>query len=203
MNFFAKIIFGLSVVLLNACATTLYTTHYGVFTAENSAGDARQVRIYWQTAEIEGWDGKRYRALPFVLETQCSDRILRFYDQQSNRLRGCLPAEEGGIAYCGNASLDTDPRGLPIDNGDVCATVTDRSGATNLLELDGDVLISLACQPKETRRQFGRKFKNQDYLKPSVTPYVVATRRVSGKDVNSVAPTLSSHSSICDPGRTR
>ena len=41
-------------VWLVGCATTDYTTHYGFFEAENSAGELRQFRLYWQTVRVEG-----------------------------------------------------------------------------------------------------------------------------------------------------
>ena len=204
MRQFCKLNLLMLIGLLQACASTSFTTHYGIFDAENSAGDIRQFKLYWQVIEIEGWSGsKRYRTTPVTLETQCSDRYLRFYDRKGGSMRSCIAGNKEGVAYCGQEQIDVDPRGLPIEDDSVCATLTDRYGSREIMDLEGELLLSLSCQPKETKRKLGKKLKNQDYLKPSATPYVVATRSVPGKDVNLVSPLLSSHSTICDPGKNR
>ena len=78
-----------SLLALNGCATTEYTTYYAMFEAENSAGDWRQFRLHWQTVHREGWGGDSENVLPVVLEAQCSHRKLYFYDQSFHRNRQC------------------------------------------------------------------------------------------------------------------
>ena len=188
------IIFGTA-----GCATTDYTTHYGIFTAENSAGELRQFRIHWQTLRYEGWSDNQFRVFPVVLETQCSKRKLRFYDSSFGRSRRCLNGEKEGVYYCADANVDMDRRGLELEDNTLCGTVTDKAGATDIGALEGDVLITLNCRPKQTMKKFKGKNKSIDFLLNSELPYVVTTKKVKGRDLDLIIPSLSSHSSICDP----
>lgn len=181
------------------CATTDYTTHYGIFTAENSAGETRQFRIHWQTLRYEGWTENTFRVLPVVLETQCSKRKLYFYDSSFGRSRRCEGGDKEGIYYCADSDDDMDRHGLDLDDDSVCGTVTDQFGATNIGALQGDVLISLNCRPKETMTRIKGKKKSIDFLLNSEIPYVVTTKQVKGRELELVIPSLSTHSSICDP----
>jgi len=187
------------VLLLSACATTDYTTHYGIFTAENSVGEVRQFRAYWQTLRYEGWLENTYRALPLVLETQCSKRKVRFYDASFGSGRRCAGASEEGIQFCSRSNLDVDRKGRPIENNRLCGTVTDRQGSKDLLNLEGDLLITISCRPTIAERTVKGTKINTDYLLGSEIPYVVSTKPVKGSNVDLIIPELSSHSSICDP----
>lgn len=192
-------------LLFSGCATTDYTTHYAIFEAENSAGEERLFRVYWQTVRYEGWLGNKYRALPLVLESQCSARTLRFYDASFGVGRRCVDdgsnADRGGdgIAYCGSSSEDENRRGRPIRDKSLCGAVTDREGSKSILALDGELLITLGCRPKSTERRVGFKKQNIDYLMGSAIPYIVSTKVVKGKDIEKILPEVSQHSSICDP----
>lgn len=186
-------------LLLSACATTDYTTHYGIFTAENSAGELRQFRVHWQTLRYEGWSENTFRALPLVLETQCSKRKVYFYDASFGSGRRCTGASDDGIQFCSRTDLDVDRRGRAIENNILCGTVTDRKGSVDLLNLNGELLITVNCRPKITERVVGDKKINSDYLLGSEIPYVVSTKQVKGANIDLVIPALSSHSSICDP----
>lgn len=64
--------------VLSGCAS--YYTHYAVFPAENSAGEDRQVKLTWQTAEYPGWWVADNRSTPITVETQCSAREWRLVD---------------------------------------------------------------------------------------------------------------------------
>jgi len=186
-------------LLISACATTDYTTHYGLFTAETSAGEVRQFRIYWQTLRYEGWKKNTFRAMPLVLETQCSKRDVHFYDASFGTGRRCFGAPAEGIQFCSRSDLDVDRRGLPVENNILCGTVTDRAGSTDLLALDGELLVTISCRPKVTERTANGKKINTDYLVSSEIPYVVSTKQIQGADIELLIPELSSHSSICDP----
>lgn len=199
LNSSNKLAIIMLLLLCSACATTDYTTHYGIFEAENSAGEQRLFRLYWQTVRYEGWLKNEYRALPLVLESQCSERRLRFYDNSFGDSLRCVGAPQGGISFCGQTRLDESRRGEAIEDRSRCGLVTDRNGVTTLLELNGEVLLTLDCRPKETQRQVGRKIKNIDYLLGSAIPYIVSTKAVRGKDIAEILPEVSSHSSICDP----
>jgi len=174
-------------------------THYGIFTAENSAGELRQFRIYWQTLRYEGWSKNQYRALPVVLETQCSKRDIQLFDDSFGSDRRCKNSKKAGIQYCGRPSVDMDRHGREIEDNTLCASVTDRSGSKDILSLGGDVFVTVSCRPKKTQRLVQGKKKNIDYLLNSEVPYVVSTKSVKGADIDLLIPTLSTHSSICDP----
>jgi hypothetical protein len=189
----------LIIVGASGCATTDYTTHYGIFTAENSAGELRQFRIHWQILRYEGWSENQFRAMPVVLETQCSKRKLYLYDSSFGRSRRCLDGDKEGIYYCANSNVDMSWHGLALEDDIVCGTVTDEFGATDIGALKGDVLITLSCRPKQTMTKIKGKKKSIDFLLNSEIPYVVTTKQVKGRDLDLVIPSLSTHSSICDP----
>lgn len=190
-------------ILLQACATQRTTTHYGFFEAENSEGELRQFRVYWETIEVQGFDERRVYSSPFVLEAQCSDRALRFYDANFRSKRSCMNSGELGIAYCGKPTMDVDHRALPIKDGKACAYVTDSRGAGEIKKLGGKVLITMRCQPETPQVRVGRKWVNRDYLKPSSIPYVVATKAIAGSEKDGHVPRLWNHSSVCDPTQGR
>ena len=181
------------------CATSHYKTHYGVFEAENSAGEVRLFRVYWQTVRYQSWSEDRYQAFPLILETQCSRRDLIFYDETLGSHQRCDDAPESGIHYCANAAKDESRRGTPVKDNTVCATITDRSGANKILDLDGELLITLECQPKVKEKMVDGKKENSDFLLGSSLPYIVSTKSVDGVDLLSILPQVSQHSSICDP----
>lgn len=184
---------------LSACATSDYTTHYGFFEAENTAGELRQFRLYWQTVRYEGWLENTYRALPVVLETQCSDRRVRFFDASYGQARRCLNRDGEGIHFCAEGGEDIDWRGLPVDDEAYCGRVTDRKGAQNILSLEGDVLLYMHCRPSRTQVADGDTMRNLDYLMPSALPYVISTKQVEGRNIEALVPPLFNHSSVCDP----
>ena len=190
-------------LLLQACATSRTTTHYGFFEAENSAGELRQFRLFWEIIEVEGFNERRVYSTPLILETQCSDRVLRFYDGNYRAQRACMDSEELGIAFCGDPANDIDHRALAIKDGKVCAYASDSRGAGKITLLRDEVQITMRCQPSETKVRRGRKWINQDYLKPSTIPYVVATKSVAGSDKDGHVPKLWNHSSVCDPEQGR
>ena len=192
-------------LLFSGCATTDYTTHYAIFEAENSAGEERLFRVYWQTVRYEGWLGNKYRALPVVLESQCSERALRFYDASFGAGRRCVDggsnnsSSNDGITFCGIGSEDENRRGRAIRDKSICGVVTDREGSKTILDLDGELLITLGCRPKLTERRVRFKKQNIDYLMGSAIPYIVSTKVVKGRDIEKILPVVSQHSSICDP----
>jgi len=136
--------------------------------------------------------------LPVVLETQCSQRKLYFYDQSFGPSLRCTDGDEHSIYYCADARKDMSRHGVALSDNVVCGTVTDRSGSKDILSLDGEVLITLNCRPKQTMKQVKGKKKSIDFLLNSELPYVVTTKKVKGKDLDLVIPSLSTHSSICD-----
>lgn len=188
----------LASLLLTACATSEYTTHYGLFTAQSSSGEERQFRVYWQTIRYQGWEQNEYRALPVYLETQCSERVIRFNDESFGKGLRCVDAESPGVSYCGTNRLDTDRRGLPIQEGQTCAYLTDRQGSRDILSLKGDLLLTISCRPKQVERIEDGKKISTDYLLNSAVPYVISTKSVEGEDLEALVPPLFNHSSVCE-----
>ncbi len=171
-----------------------------MFEAENSAGEWRQFLLYWQTIHTEGWGEKTNRALPVVLETQCSERRLYFYDQSFPRDRQCRNAELG-VHFCGDAQLDVNYRGETIAEGQVCASLTDYRGASRILDLSSEINLYVRCRPQVLQKQLLDKKVNTDYLVASEIPYALAIKTVQGggREVRSFLPELFNHSSVCDP----
>ena len=66
-------VLAVPVVMLSGCAS--YYTHYAMFPAENSAGETRQVRVNWQSAEYPEWWPGSNQATTMKLETQCSEWV--------------------------------------------------------------------------------------------------------------------------------
>lgn len=194
-----RLLISLALLLIGGCATSDFVTHYGIFEAENSSGEQRLFRIYWQTVRYEGWGGDEFRAFPLVLETQCSDRELRFYDSSFGSGRQCSDAEASGINFCGREAQDQTRRGLRLNDRAVCGVVTDRKGSRDLLSLEGQVLITLDCRPAVPEKRIGGEKVNTDYLMSSSIPYIVSTKKVKGRDIAKILPEVSQHSSICDP----
>lgn len=188
----------LLIALLSGCATSEYTTHYGLFTAESASGELMQYRVYWQTVRYQGWKSNEYRALPVMLETQCSERALRFYDESFGAGLRCQDTGTPGIRYCGRARLDTDRRGMRIQENQVCASITDKHGASDILSLNGELLLTVSCRPKEVERIVQGKKMSTDYLLNSKVPYVISTKSVEGEDIGALVPPLFNHSSVCE-----
>ncbi|KZZ62651.1 hypothetical protein A3762_13260 [Oleiphilus sp. HI0125] len=202
LKIFSVFLLGFS-LLLQGCATSRTTTHYGFFEAENSQGELRQFRVHWETIDVQGFNSRERYSTPLVLQAQCSQRAVRFYDANFRAQRACIPNDQLGIAYCGSERKDLDHRALPIEKGKACAYVVDAKGAGEIKYLGDEIQIIMRCQPKEPQVRVGRKWVNRDYLKPSSIPYVVATKTVPGSDKDGHVPQLWNHSSVCDPTQGR
>ncbi len=186
------------VSVLTGCATSEYTTHYGLFEAEASSGELRQFRVYWQTVRYQGWKKNEFRALPVRLETQCSERVILFYDDSFGKNLRCNDMLESGISYCGRNRLDTDRRGLDIIENQTCAFITDKQGSKDILSLGGELMLTVSCRPRETERLLDGKKISTDYLLNSEVPYVISTKAVQGSNIEALVPPLFNHSSVCE-----
>ncbi|KZY38484.1 MULTISPECIES: hypothetical protein [unclassified Oleiphilus] len=199
MKSFSRLLLVGLFAFLTACATTDYQTHYGWFMAENSAGELRQFRVYWQSVRYEGWTSDELRPMPVVIEAQCSERKVHLFDSSFGPGRRCSDRQGEGIVFCGRSEVDVNRRGLEIENNSLCATITDRQGSSSILDLEGEVLIHMSCRPKRTQKIRGGKKINIDYLLSSQQPYIVSTKKVKGGDIEQLVPELFNHSSVCDP----
>lgn len=161
-------------LLLSGCAS--YYSHYAVFPAENSQGEARQVKLTWQTAEYPEWWVVDNKSTPVTVETQCSTRKWRLVDSSHDEAStaGC----GGGIRACGASGEDVlavtgepagpDTRCMAINPSDPGALVTDIGASLGLL---------VSCQPANTVRGSGDDSENTDYIRASSVPYTIYTRK--------------------------
>ncbi|SRR5690554_427021 len=169
---------GISIVgatFLSGCAT--YYSHYGSFSAENSAGEVREFLLTWQTADYPDWWWQEDRSTPVTLKTQCSEREVRFLDASHREGTQSCGGDTYPIAWCGTDKLDlvadvaeSGPEEVPcgwIQSGD----------AKSITELGGEVQLFMRCQPAQTTVGAGDEQKNMDYLKASAVPYWVTVKK--------------------------
>ncbi len=188
----SKIIKGLmlATVILNTIGCASYYSHYGSFSAQNSTGEERMFVISWQTAEYPAWALQNNKSTEMVLETQCSDRKWRIADRAA--LQSHCNEVNGGIVACGDPSLDLSLSGKKLAGSDqVCLSVSDTTSSTSIAELDRHILITVNCLPVSSTHKQGDDIKNVDYLKASVVPYSVSTRKVERYSFSDKAPIIS------------
>ena len=179
----------LAVIMLNMIGCASYYSHYGSFSAQNSAGEERMYVVSWKTAEYPSWAIQDNKATEITLETQCSNREWVLADSSTAK-SVCTEAHEGIVA-CGDQNLDLSLAGKPLaDSNQLCMSISDDRSAKKTVELGSSVLVSVSCLPSViTREEDGEKV-NIDYLKASVVPYSVATRKVERYSFADKAPKL-------------
>ena len=179
-----------SVLLLPGCAS--YKSHYTTFTADNSAGEQRQVRLTWRTAEYPFWHWRSDRATPIRLETQCSRRVLQLYDPTMEQ--ACTG---DGIAGCGDPVLDLDrERRMLTSDRHVCFRVSDSEGSDRIMDLGSNVELTISCFPQRTEVDMGDETVNADYLRASVVPYNLRVRTARLGSMTERPPELDDR--VCD-----
>ncbi len=168
---------------LTGCAS--YYSHYGSFESYNSKDEKRIVVVSWQTSESSVFG---VSASPIELVTQCSERVLVFKDADSET----HPCGSRGIAACGEPALDLGFDGQPVKSTkEVCATISDSSGASRIGDLSRQIEITISCWPSSVEYEVDGELKNRDYLKPSVAPYTLFTKKVPLHSMEQKPPTLS------------
>lgn len=184
-----------SAVLFNLVGCASYYSHYGSFSAQNSSGEERMFVLSWKTAEYPSWALQDNKSTNMVIETQCSDRTWTLVDASSAN-NECSSAHEGIVA-CGDKGADLTMRGQPLtSNNTLCLSVTDAQGANRITDLDSRLLISVSCLPVNVTREVDGEKVNIDYIKASVVPYNVATRKVERYSYADKAPIM--NSKICE-----
>lgn len=169
---------GLVVVMvlllgLNGCAS--YYTHYAMFPAQNSAGEPRQVRVSWQSAEYPQWWIANNKATPIWLETQCSDRAWRISDSSHDDPGDCA----GDVRACAEPGRDLlATTGRPASAQEVCLAVHSPEGATSVADIGARFSLLVSCQPQSATVTQGGDAVNVDYLRPSPVAYTVHSRKV-------------------------
>lgn len=183
------ILFALAV--LNGCAS--YFSHYGVFPAENSEGEPRQVMLSWQTAEYPGWWLRDNQSTPIRLVTQCSERIWRLTDDSHRNPGACGE----GIRACGIAGQDrVATTGNPAGQADLCVSVNAGNGQSQVTAIGRSLTLLMSCQPVRPRLEENGEEMNMDYLRASTVPYRVYIRKTPRGALNGRPPEMDE--SACD-----
>lgn len=181
----------LATLLLQGCAS--YYSHYAVFPAENSAGESRDVRLTWQSAEYPDWWFLSDKATSIKVETQCSSRVWRLTDATHED----APACSDGIAACGDGQRDLlMPGGQVAGESDACMEVVTDDPQPTVADIRSRVQLLVSCKPRVTSRGEGDDKENLDYLKPSVVPYTVYARKAPRGSLIARPPELDD--SVCD-----
>ncbi|MDX1635733.1 MAG: hypothetical protein R3280_13915 [Marinobacter sp.] len=176
---------------LSGCAS--YYNHYAVFPAANSQGEARKVRLSWQSAEYPGWWFAANQATPVTVTTQCSSREWRLMDAgQREAGEGCGE----GIHACGEPGRDQWPDGQALVRPRPCMMLTDADGANRVADLGQRVALTVACVPTGTERTVNGEVEGTDYLRASVVPYQVAVRKAPRGSFSARPPELDD--AVCD-----
>ncbi|MGC8120456.1 hypothetical protein [Marinobacter sp. VGCF2001] len=161
------------VFLLTGCAS--YFTHYAMFPAENSAGESRQVRVSWQSAEYPGWWPGRDQATTMKVETQCSERVWRIADKSHAEAGDCA----AGIRACGVQSRDIHAAtNAPATDDTLCMSVHTPNEKERVADVGSRFDLLVSCQPASPAITRDGESVNVDYLRPSAVAYTVYARKV-------------------------
>jgi uncharacterized protein YceK len=178
-------------VLLSGCAS--YYSHYAMFPAENSAGESRQVRLSWDTAEYPDWWLMSNKSTPILLETQCSSRVWRVTDDSHDNTGICGE----GIRACGQPGLDIQPLGKgTVTEETRCVEVNSSDGNGRIATLDGKLSLLVSCRPASTSQGEGNEKRNMDYIRASSVPYTVYFRKLPRGSLLAKMPAFDK--SVCD-----
>lgn len=180
-------------ILFSGCAS--YYTHYAVFPAQNSEGEDRQVKLSWQTADYPDWWFAGDKSTPITLETQCSSRKWRIVDRTHSGAsdQSCAP----GIRACGSEAADqfvTD--GTGIFSNRACVRINPRDSDALVTDISSSLELLVSCKPRQVSRQRGDEQENTDYLRASLVPYTVYSRKGTRGRLDSKPPELDD--SVCD-----
>lgn len=178
--------------LLSGCAS--YYTHYAVFPAENSAGEDRQVKLTWQTAEYPGWWVMNNQSTPITIETQCSAREWRLTDDSHEKSDDTSCGE--GIGACGKQGQDRVARTGEPAAGERCMTIIDDDQAARITDIGSSLDLLVSCEPLKTVRDSDDGTENIDYIRASTVPYTIYSRKSPRGSLNARPPELDD--SVCD-----
>lgn len=177
--------------VLSGCAS--YYSHYGLFPAENSEGDPRQVMLSWQTADYPDWWFVADKSTPITVTTQCSARSWRLADDSHAAAGGCAD----GIRACGRPGHDrVAASGKPADDQTLCLSVSARNTDAKVVDIGASLELLVACQPVVTHRGEGDDQESVDYLRASPVPYMVHIRKSPRGSLNGRPPAMDD--SVCD-----
>ncbi|WP_223795515.1 hypothetical protein [Marinobacter sp. F4216] len=179
-------------LVLQGCAS--YYSHYAMFPAEVSAGENRQIRLSWQTADYPDWWFVDDRATPIKLETQCSDRVWRLRDDRDPDVGAC----GAGIRACGEPGLDAyAPTGEPVaGHGVRCMAIEPGNGDIVIPQLKNEMDLLVSCLPVVVSLPDGEEEQGIDYLRASPVPYRVYVRTAPRGSLRARLPEFDE--SVCD-----
>ncbi|MEQ9547462.1 MAG: hypothetical protein RIK85_15775 [Marinobacter sp.] len=176
---------------LTGCAS--YYTHYGLFPAENSGGEVRQVLLSWQTAEYPDWWVVADKSTPITLTTQCSSRIWRLADDSHSGAGECA----GGIRACGQPGQDVVAvSGEPANEQTACMVINPGNEQARVVDISASLELMVSCRPVVTHRGDGDDRVETDYLRPSSVTYGVYLRTARRGALDAGPPVMDD--SICD-----
>ncbi|WP_228289114.1 hypothetical protein [Marinobacter salinisoli] len=179
-------------LMLQGCAS--YYSHYAMFPAEVSAGETRQIRLSWQTADYPSWWFVDDKATAIKMEAQCSDRIWRLRDDGDSGAGAC----GAGIRACGEQGLDLHaPTGVPVKGEGVqCLAIEPGQPEITIPELGEELQLLVSCSPLLVSLPDGEEEKNIDYIRASPVPYRVYVRTAPRGSLRARLPELDE--SVCD-----
>ncbi|MDN6318913.1 MAG: hypothetical protein L0J77_04050 [Marinobacter sp.] len=172
-----------TLMALSGCAT--YYSHYAMFPAENSENEPRTIRLSWHSAEYPSWWFLSDRATPLTLETQCSDRSWRLYDSSHAQAGACGE----GIRACGKSGSDRLAQsGQPVSVSDACIMINPSDSEARIADISGRLELLVACQPVSAVKGEGEDEVNVDYIRASIVPYTVYSRKALRGSLNARPP---------------
>lgn len=175
-------------LMFSGCAS--YYSHYAVFPAANSQGEPRQVKLSWQTAEYPGWWFAANQSTPIILETQCSNTVWHLVDPSHEAFRSEGDCGDG-IRACGRTGQDRLASSSElVDKAYACVRITSQAGANRITDLGRQFELTVACNPVEAARKVAGEEENLDYVRASVVPYAVQSRKVARGSLSGRVPAL-------------
>lgn len=182
------------ILLLGGCAS--YYSHYAVFPATNSSGEARQVRLSWQTADYPDWWFISDKATAITLETQCSERVWKLTDNGHDGEANRGDCGEG-IRACGQYGMDvTNAERGEADDSVVCMAIAPAYPDARIAGLGRTLDLHVYCHPGEVQRVVDDETRNVDYLRASSVPYQIDVRKAPRGSLAARIPTLDD--TVCD-----
>ena len=176
-------------ILINGCATTY--SHFGRFSGENSAGEAREFLLEWDStssAFSSDDEGSNVR-----LKSQCSSRLIEFQISSDEQVAPCADSHGNEAVFCGRPGEDLTMEGKDIKSaGSLCGYIKGTNGEFNVGRFGKTVAVTLHCFPAATTQGEGDEAHNVDYLKASAVPYIVTVKKVVKGSTEDRPPELNS-----------
>lgn len=183
-------LFIAAMVLLPGCAS--YYSHFAMFPAENSQGEARQVRVSWNTAEYPDWWLVDDRSTALKVETQCSARIWQLRDDSHDQAGAC----GNGIRACAEAGVDRVVVTRAGLEPSACLVVDPDDNNARIADIEGRLELLVVCEPVVASVEREGETVNMDYVRASAVPYTVYTRKVPRGSLSASLPAFDQ--SVCE-----